>query len=335
MTDGGPGDKTVWVLADDRPGNASQCLGVAEALGLPFVVKAISYGPLAVLPNPLLGASLTGLAPESRREIVSPWPDVVVAAGRRTAPVARAIKRLGGGKPFLVQIMDPGPGGRNEFSLIAVPRHDGRPPAFNSVLQINGAPHRVTPQKLSKEADTWGRKWAHLPNPRVGLIVGGSTRRRHFSPEMARELGERASALAMSRGGSLLITTSRRTGDVTADLMAAIDAPAYVFRWGQGGDNPYLGILGEAEALIVTGDSVSMCSEAAASTVPLYLFAPPALVTAKHAAFHDGLYGLGYARPLGQKLEDWAHPTLNAATDVAAAIRKRLGVPVVAAAGSP
>jgi uncharacterized protein len=56
-----PGPQPIWVLADDRPGNANQALGVAEALGWPFLVKSLRYGPLARLPNLLQGASLRGL----------------------------------------------------------------------------------------------------------------------------------------------------------------------------------------------------------------------------------------------------------------------------------
>ena len=41
----------IWVLADDRVGNVSQCLGVAEALGLPYEIKTIRYDRLGALPN--------------------------------------------------------------------------------------------------------------------------------------------------------------------------------------------------------------------------------------------------------------------------------------------
>ncbi|MBC7905941.1 MAG: mitochondrial fission ELM1 family protein, partial [Rhodospirillaceae bacterium] len=115
----------VWVLADDRAGNVGQCLGVAEALGWPFVVKQIRYGGLGRLPNVLRGASLLGIDGDSAAGLVAPWPRLVIAAGRRTAPVARWIKRQSGAK--LVQIMDPGPGGRAEFDLIAIPAHDAAP----------------------------------------------------------------------------------------------------------------------------------------------------------------------------------------------------------------
>ncbi len=317
---------TVWVLADDRPGNAGQCLGVADALGLPYTVKTIAYGPWAALPNLLMGASLAGMTAESRAALTAPWPDLVVAAGRRTAPVARAVKSLAGGRPFLVQIMDPGPGGRDAFDLIAVPRHDGVRSGGN-ILPIVGAPHRVTAGRLAEAAAIWAARFADLPGPRIGVVVGGSTRRRRFTAALGRDLGVRAAAMAAAAKGSLLVTTSRRTGPAAEALLAAISGPAFCYRWGAGGDNPYLGILGSADALVVTGDSVSMASEAAASTVPLYLFAPPFLTTAKHARFHADLYRDGYARPFDGTLAPWSHPPLNAAGEIAATIRKRLGLP--------
>ena len=56
----------IWVLADGRAGNRSQCLGVADALGWAYQVKELDYGGLSSLPNFLLGASFAGLTGESR-----------------------------------------------------------------------------------------------------------------------------------------------------------------------------------------------------------------------------------------------------------------------------
>lgn len=311
--------RSVWVLADDRPGNAGQCLGVAEALGEPFEVKPIAYRWLACLPNILLGATMAGVTADSRLALGPPWPDVVIAAGRRTAPVARAIKRLAGGRPFLVQIMDPGPGGRDDLDLIAVPRHDGVA-SGDKLLPIIGAPHRMTRARLAEAAAFWEPRFAALPRPWIGLIVGGSTRRRAFTEEMGRELGGLASRLAGAAGGALLVSTSRRSGAAGEGVVASLTAPAFVYRWEEEGENPYVGILGAADVLVVTGDSVSMLSEAASVEVPLYVYAPAGLITEKHARFHQDLYARGYARPLAGTLEMWRHPSLNAAAEIAAAI---------------
>ncbi|MEE8351992.1 MAG: mitochondrial fission ELM1 family protein [Rhodospirillales bacterium] len=314
---------SVWVLADDRAGNRSQCFGVADALGLNYHVKNPTYGSLACLPNFLLGASFAGINHSSRSQLSPPWPDLVIAAGRRTAPVARKIKRLAGPECFLAQIMHPGPGA-GDFGLIAVPNHDGAINAPNSI-SFTGAPHGLTAERLAEEEKRWQGRFDDLAGPRIALIVGGTTRRRTFTSNMAAELARMASDMAIGSGGALLVTTSRRTGDAEAALLDSINAPSRVYRWGEEGENPYLGYLACADAIIVTGDSVSMCSEVCAGTGPVYIYAPPALITPKHARLHAELYEKGYARPLNSTLEIWNHAPLNPARDIAAAIRERLG----------
>lgn len=316
-------EPTVWVLADDRAGHVSQAMGVAEALGWKFDVKAIGYTLWSALPNALRGAGLTGVDRASRAGLAGPWPDIVIAAGRRTAPIARWIKQQSGQRTFLCQIMWPGASGSGDFDLIAVPTHDDLPGVRPNVMRVTGAPHRVTEARLALEATKWAPRLAHLRKPLVALCVGGSTRNRKFTVAMARELGERAAHLANDSGGSLMITTSRRTGKAQTDaLFQAAPTVAHSFRWGEDtGENPYFGYLALADAIIVTGDSVSMACEACASPAPVYIYAPPALVSEKHARLHRHLYALGMAEPLTGSFGQWEHPPLNAATDIAAMIR--------------
>ena len=322
MADGN--DLLVWALIDDRAGNKSQCLGVAEALGRRFEIRNLEYTPVAALPNFVIGASFGGLSARSRANLTPPWPDVVISAGRRSAPIARNIKKLNGAETFLAQIMYPGDSGADEFDLIAVPGHDNLSPRPN-LMTITGAPHRITTASLAEAAEEWKERFQALPRPWIALIVGGSTKRRTFTNSMARELGRAACDMAAKAGGSLLVSTSRRSGEAADVLIKEITCPGYVYRWGDEGKNPYVGYLATADAVIVTGDSVSMCSEACAAPVPVYLYAPAALITGKHARLHQALFNGGYARPLGDALEDWTHPPLNPADEVAAEIRRRLG----------
>lgn len=311
---------SLWLLLDDRAGNRAQVLGVAESLGWPFLAQELTYNPLAALPNSVVGTSFNGLTASSRVNLVAPWPDVVIAAGRRTAPVARRIKELSGGKAFLCQLMHPGPAGADDFDLIAVPRHDRMPDRPN-LMQIIGAPHRITVRRLDEEGAKWRERFAHLPRPWIALIVGGTNKRRVFTDAMAAELGTAANAVAADAGGSLLITTSRRTGEAATALYGEIEVPHFAFRWGDAGDNPYFGYLALADAIVVTGDSVSMVSEACASTAPVYVHAPKALVALKHTRLHEDLYAQSTARPFEGKIEAWSHPPLNAADEVAERVR--------------
>ena len=298
----------IWVLTDEVAGHASQSIGVAEALGLPFETRALRYRPIAVLPVALGPHSLAGLDGASRALLAPPWPALVIATGRRLAGVARWIKRRAradGTHTRIVQIMDP-VRDRDAFDLIAAPRHDASAPRAN-LIETVGAPNRVTPARLAAEGERWRERLAGLPTPRIALLVGGTTRRRGFAPALAAQLGALSSALARAAAGSLMITTSRRTGEAAADaLTAAVTVPAHVHRWGAApagapDANPYFGFLGLCDAAIVTGESVSMCSEACATGKPVYIYAPPAIIKPAFARLHQDLYHAGMARPLDRE----------------------------------
>jgi mitochondrial fission protein ELM1 len=311
---------TIWVLVDPRAGTAAQALGVADALGLPFAEKKLRFTPLAALPNALRGASRLGV----EADIAPPWPELVISAGRRSAPLARWIKRQSQGKAKLVHIMDPGPSGREEFDLIAIPHHDGKVKLAPNMLGVTGAPHRLTPEALKEAAAIWGPRFAHLKKPLIGLLVGGSTRKKPFTPALAGELGRLAAQMSKECGGTLLVTTSRRTDqEAEKALFAALPPTSFIHNWREGGENPYRGFLAVAEALIVTGDSMTMASEACANGGPVFIYAPADSVSAKHARLHEELYALGYARSLTGQWSAWTHPPLNAAFAVVEAISKR------------
>lgn len=313
----------VWVLADDRPGNVAQALGVAEALGRPFAIKDIRYDRWGAAPNLVRGRSLLGVAAASRQLLTPPWPRLVIAAGRRTAPVARWLKRRSGAA--LVQLMDPGWPGRGDFDLIAKPRHDDDGMAAGGRIMVTlGACHRASPVRLAEAARLWAPRLAHLPRPYLLVVVGGGTKDRPFDAALARQLAAGMTDLRQRAGGSVLMTTSRRTPpEAERILFDAATEPAWRHSWQAGGDNPYPGFLALADSLLVTGDSMSMCSEACANGGPVFIFAPAGMVSDKHARLHQALYERGFARPLGGDPTVWRHPPLNAAEDVAREIVQR------------
>lgn len=316
-----PAAPRVWVLADPRAGTAAQALGIAERLGVPVAVKPLRWTVLARLPNLLPWGSLTGLAPEARALLSPPWPRLVISAGRRAAPVALWLGRRSGAR--LVHVMRPGVAA-GRFDLLVIPWHD-RPADSPNVLAVIGAPHRVTAAKLAAAAAAWEPRLAHLPRPRVALLVGGPVRAEGLSPLLARDLATRVAALAVAAGGSVLATTSRRTGreaeEALAEGLGAV--PHLLHRFGSEGENPYLGFLGLADAIVVTGDSVSMLSEACATEAPVFFWSPPGLAGPRHARFHASLVAAGLAAPLGERLEGEERERLDEAGRVAAEIRAR------------
>jgi mitochondrial fission protein ELM1 len=312
----------IWVLADGRAGHDHQALGVAEALGWPFAVRHIAYGPLAGLPNLLLGRSTRGLCAQTRSALAAPWPDLVIGAGRRTAPVARWLKRRNPGA-FLVQLM--WPGAARDLDLIAVPEHD-RVADRPGMIRTLGTPSRVTPARLAAAAARLAPRLDDLPRPRIACLVGGTRRRMPFTPRDAAALARRASRLAQTRGGSLLVATSRRTGRACEEVLTrSLEGPHLLHRFGS--DDLYLAILGSADAVVVTADSASMCSEACATGRPVFLDGAQNAGPSKLAGLHRRLEQLGYLRPLGAPWPTALPPPLVPAASVAAAIRGLLSTP--------
>jgi hypothetical protein len=321
MDGGAMAEERVWVLADDRAGNVVQVVGVAEALAEPFAVRDIRYDQRGRWANLLRGASLIGVDRASRAAFQPPWPRLVIGAGRRTAPIARWLKRVSGCR--LVQIMDPGWPGRGDFDLIAQPMHDGGSSAVN-VIETLGSCHRVSPSLLATEGARWAPRLAHLPRPYLLVVVGGDTKDYAFPPERGRELAKAVGMMHGVMGGSVLLTTSRRTTpDLGRSVIRGMPSPRHIYEWSEGTDNPYHGFLALADCVVVTGDSMNMCSEACATPAPVHIFAPPGLVNRKHARLHQLLFEKGYARPLDGEVVSFVHPPLNAAMDVAAEIRRR------------
>lgn len=312
----------IWVLADDRAGNVSQVMGVAEALGIPFEVKTIRYTKQGRWPNLLRGASLRGVDAENSSKLEAPWPDIILSAGRKTVPVGRYIKKQSGGHTKLVQLMWPGiPHG--DCDLIITPKHDGI--AEGGTIHCTfGAPNRITKARLETERTNWEAAFSHLEKPYVALLVGGTTKKGVFTRAHAEELASKVNQFMAGKPGTLLITNSRRTGEeATQALKQALTVPCHFHDVQSSQPNPYFGYLALADAIIATGDSISMCSEACTSGKPVYLYAPEELTPDKHQAFHRNLYAQGYAQALDGTWQDRPYTPLSDAADIAALIREK------------
>ena len=317
----------IWALLDDRTGNNNQILGVAEALKLPFEEKRITYDKWIRLPNFLRGASRLGVDEKCLKDIDLPsdeLPDLIIGAGRRMFPLMRYLKKKSRGHTKLVQMMNPGLCGFREADLVVLPRHDKYKGYASNVMQTLGAPHRVTEEKLADELEKWRPVFEKYEQPRVSVIVGGATKKAPFTVEMAKEL---ALSVLNLNPASILVTTSRRTPKEVIQTLKQIfpTDKTYFYQFGDEGENPYFGLLAWASKIVVTGDSMSMCSECCATGVPVYIFAPDGTMGKKHALFHKQLYESGYATKLGSGQTAFGG-RLNAAQDVAEKIRQLLKI---------
>ncbi|HEX2526572.1 MAG TPA: mitochondrial fission ELM1 family protein [Geminicoccus sp.] len=313
----------VWGLLDDRPGHATQVQGIGDALPWPMIEKPLTFGWLSRLDNRILGASALGLSRVARAGLVPPWPDLLVTCGRRCLPVARWIKRQAGGRTRIVHVMRPSIS--TDIDLLVLPYHDRQLTNEEvEVIRVTGAPHRVNAARLAEGAQTFLPRFAHLPEPRIAVLVGGPAHHVRYRRDWARELGLRAVALAESLGGSLMVTTSRRTGShAAAELAMTLKIPHVIWKPGDPEPNPYLGMLALADAVVVSVDSVSMVSEACATGKPVHVYGGDRLVGHKLKMLVTRLFKEGRIVALGDPFDHAPPPPLDAAGEVAAVIMDR------------
>lgn len=314
----------IWALVDERAGNTSQVLGVAEALGVEFSIKNIRYNKLARLGKLLKLKSLFSLTAESKKEICQPWPDVVISVARRMEPAALYIKKKNPAAK-LIHIQKPG-FKLSEFDLVTTPEHDflkGEKSVPGNVLLTLGAPNRINEKALASGAEKWEKEFAHFAHPRIAVLVGGSTNKGEFTVNHALEFANQANDIVKQSGGSLLVTTSRRTPpEVIEFLEKGLINPKFFYDARGGGENPYFGLLACSDAIIASGDSVSMCSESCSTGKPVYIYAPEGLVPPKYQYFQKKLVEGGYAKMLGDVWDGKNYAPLNDSKIVAEYIKK-------------
>lgn len=284
----------IWGLVDDRAGHSTQTVGLLEHLGVPYSKKTMHYNALAALPNLFNPSGLAHLTKESLEEIAPPYPDMVVAAGRRLAPVLRAIKRA---SPDTITIYLMWPDKINGLDLIIAPRHDN-PPPYKNVIETSAPLTAITEKGLNAARVTFTQHVAHLPKPWIAVCLGAPIKGMEYTLDDWRSMIAKCQRLA--RKGALLITTSRRTPlEVEEMLEREITGPSYLHFYHAGSSyNPYTGFLACADAICVSGDSLSMCAEAVATGKPLFIHAPEHATAYKHLAQHQVFYDNKLAMPL-------------------------------------
>lgn len=321
-------DKTCWVITDDRAGTINQAIGLAEAVELPFEHKVIVLRqPWRSLPPAFWPPGVFGLKAGESADLAPPWPDLVISCGRKAIGPALAVKRASRGKTKAVHVQHPHVP-LDRFDLVAAPEHDGL--AGANVLATTGAIHRVSKEKLLEARAQFSNSFDTLPRPLIAVLIGGSNKAFTMTRETAERMARDIQALAKRLGAGLLITASRRTGaENEAILRAALEGPDTLF-WDGKGENPYFGFLAHADAIVVTGDSVNMVSEAASCGKPVFIIplepSPDAnRAAAKFNRFRDSVLKGKAARLFDVSADlDFAPTPLNETARVAEAVKALL-----------
>ena len=248
----------VWLLMGTRAGDNNQLIALAEALGWPFEAKHIEFNQLRRVP--MLRKGLTIVSRHSRGLISPPWPDLVIAVGYGSVPVARYIRDENGGRTKLVHIGNPREKLADFDLQITTPQYS-RGAATNLLelpLAIGNPARRARPTMEELE---WLRQF---PKPRRLIAVGGPARYWELDDEALKDAVRTIQGKRHS--GSIIAATSNRTRRKTQRLLEALltgpheavveDFPSFST------------LLAECDEIYVTADSVSMLSEAILSGKP-------------------------------------------------------------------
>ena len=254
-------EPVIWVLIGERTGDNNQALALAEALNLPFEVKHLDYNALQSLSVWLPPTAIT-LTRAARAGLEAPWPDLVIAIGRRSVPVARWIKRQNGGRTKLVRIghprIDPA-----LFDLVITTRQYPVPPGANVVLLPVAMSRHLDPLTPSAREVEW---LAAVPKPRTLLAIGGATKYWTLPTKRIEQI-----VAGNPPGRSLIVATSRRTDPGLVDQLRRLASTNLDIRLVDGPSPRFAVLMAAADEILVTGDSVSMLSEAVLTGKPVAL----------------------------------------------------------------
>ena len=297
----------------------NQCKGLAEAIGLPHENKTVhprfpwTWAPVSSWPAPFLALSTDSSSFEP------PWPKIVIGCGWRAIPYVIEVKRRSGGKTFAVQLQDPKVS-TEIFDLVVPPEHDGLTGA--NVTSIIGSPNSVTSASLARAEKQWRSFFQSFRNPRIAVLIGGTSKSHRFNEDDALALSAQLLTLS-GKGYSILATTSRRTGKAQTEILRQTLKLPNAFLWNGEGDNPYLGMLALADAILVTSDSTNMMVEAAGTGKPVHIV-PLKCTNEKFTKLTDRLKERNIARDFIGEIQNWTYQPLNETARIAELIRRKL-----------
>jgi mitochondrial fission protein ELM1 len=287
---------TCWVVTENLVGLRHQAIGLAQALGVGYILKEIQKPK-----------GLRRLFSSHRHGFSPPWPDLLITCGKQSAAVSLAVRRASENKTFTVHIQDPFTDPAR-FDVVIVPAHDKV--RGENVFVTQGAVHHVTAEKLSQANEHFRPLLGTLPRPLISVLIGGKNKRQGFTDAWAHDFAQKLFSAAKNTGGGLAITFSRRTGQRNENIIRQDLAgiPSYI--WDGQGENPYFGLLALADAIVVTSDSISMVSEACSTGKPVFIYEMPK-AGKRHKQFYEGLIKNGHARLFEGPIEIWKNPPLD------------------------
>ena len=255
--------------------------------------------------------------------------DYIISCGTGMAPLNHLLSRNLQAKS--IAICKPGLMHTKHFDIVFLPQHDVVSDEYISekVKIIRGAPNLITPDYLSEQKDLLLKRFSHLKTKvrfKIGLLIGGDAKGMYVGEDQIRLILRQIKEAQKAIDADLLVTTSRRTPAFIDQLLVRKlrkdpRCPLLVLPNREEVPEAVGGIMALCDLLIVSGDSISMVSEAASSGKKTIVFFPKTQEVILHAGnkhwkFIHKLNDQGYilasqAKDVGRSIFDIVKQKIN------------------------
>lgn len=298
----------ILVIIDGRAGNDNQALALARALTkelkMPYIINKAQYNRLSALPNFILSKYPLHLDQIQLDEFLKIDTKIIISAGRLSASLAVYIKNYKKEHIDIFQIMRPNLPAKY-FSKILLPEHDNYISTKANVIRIIGALNALP--SFDDTHNIMQDMYPKLTKDYIAVMIGGSSKKFDFNKNEALKLLLLLKKIAHNNNLPLIISLSRRTNKDVADLFERQVGKNNILynpsKVNSDAPNPYPAMIQYAKFIITTGDSISMCSEAASTGIPIYCYAPESFKSTKHRYFLQQLQDLGIIKYLNKDIE--------------------------------
>lgn len=264
-----PTPPRVWTLDDGAPGNAAQAEALAEALGWPTERFSPRFGPLSGLPFSERGAHRRGLVDPEADGLAPPWPDLLIVAGRRVAPLARWIRAEAAGRTRVVALGPKAATPADAVDLAVTPRGADLFPHPNRI-EVD---RPLVPERPVPEA--WRERLAAIPGRKLLLVIGSGTDRLGLDAAAAEALGRLVRESAAGLGASVLVSASRRADRAVFEgCLRGLGRAAFVHRETRdqrAAERPWPALLEAADLFVMAGLGETTLAELCEAGKPLFL----------------------------------------------------------------
>ncbi len=293
-------DKRVLVLSDGRAGHVHQSMAVVEAMQrrrakegygdrifceelviqfknsfMRTLLRTFSIVCRGHIPlrTQWLKAALTR---ESYKRMRRVYADVVISCGSSLQDVNIWIKHENKAKSVL--IMKPSVS-QELFDAIILPKHD-KMVSSERVFVTEGALSAIRQEDLSRESQKLSSELVlERYSMKIGLLVGGDTTKIQFQPALFEKWMQSLQQFCLQQRAGVIATSSRRTPTWAEQVMKNhfLDkavCPYLIIANEANREGGVSAILGLCDWVIVTGESMSMISEAVMSGKPVLVANP-------------------------------------------------------------